>query len=390
MALGLTRYTRTANERTWAALRSGRSRLQDLRDELGVRHPTGVAAVEPALEAVARAEGQLRRGDVLAELTFELRDSFRRVAAADPALLQELVPELDAVIDSVDVARTDLALAIHPLDTTTITEDMATAMHLHAMGWASVYHHEVLVHGLAPDDIQTMLAQRQRWAAGSMQVFFKDNPLFVGGLTVAQRLMYLATMTSYLNGFVALAYIAAPVVFLVAGIYPLVASPIVFFCLFLPFFTSCQLLFQLAGKGSRGLWRGQQYSFALFPTWIAATLSGAAAVFLGRHLTFSVTAKTRQSTGHGFRHVRPQLATMALLVVAACTGIVRAAYDGALLYPTLITLAWVALDLALLAVVIGAARYEGPGPALTDPLGVPAELDEVLRRSGPAQSAPVR
>jgi cellulose synthase (UDP-forming) len=284
----------------------------------------------------------------------------------------------------VDVARTDLALAIHPLDTTTITEDMATAMHLHAMGWSSVYHHEVLVHGLAPDDIQTMLSQRQRWAAGTMQVFFKDHPLFVRGLTIAQRLMYLGTMTSYLNGFAVVAYIAAPVVFLLAGVYPLIASPITFFCLFLPFFASCQLLFQLAGKGSGGLWRGQQYSFALFPTWIAATLSGAAAVLLGRHLAFAVTAKTRQASGHGFQHVRPQLAAMGLLVASACIGIVRAMQDETLLYPTLITLAWVALDLALLGVVIGAARYGGPGEGLRHPLGDPPELDEILSHRLPA------
>jgi cellulose synthase (UDP-forming) len=378
MALGLTRYTREATERTWAALRSAGSRLEDLLGELAVRHPASVEAVEEALDALSTAQRQLRGGDVLAELTFELRNAFRLLSAAHPDLSEDVVPELDAVIESVDVARTDLALAIHPLDTTTITEDMATAMHLHAMGWSSVYHHEVLVHGLAPDDIQTMLSQRQRWAAGTMQVFFKDNPLFVRGLTMAQRLMYLGTMTSYLNGFAVVAYIAAPVVFLLAGVYPLIASPITFFCLFLPFFASCQLLFQLGGKGSGGLWRGQQYSFALFPTWVAATLSGAAAALLGRHLTFSVTAKTKQATGHGFRHVRPQLAAMALLAASACIGIVRAVRDDSLLYPTLITLAWVVLDLALLGVVIVAARYGGPGEGLRHPLGDPPELADIL------------
>jgi cellulose synthase (UDP-forming) len=387
MALGLTRYTRAAAERTWAALRSGRSRLEDLLSELCVRQPSAVEAVEAALDAIAAAERQVRRGDVLAELTFELRDAFRRVSAGH--LSEDVVPELDAVMESVDVARTDLALAIHPLDTTTITEDMATAMHLHAMGWSSAYHHEVLVHGLAPDDIQTMLSQRQRWAAGTMQVFFKDNPLLVRGLTAAQRLMYLATMSSYLNGFAVVAYIAAPMVFLLTGVYPLLASPITFFCLFLPFFASCQLLFQLAGKGSGGLWRGQQFSFALFPTWIAATLSGAAAGLLGKQLTFSVTAKTRQARGRGFRHVRLQLGAMALLVVSACIGVVRAMQDETLHYPTLITLAWVALDLALLGSVIGAARYKGPSEDLSSPLADQPELKEILRRRDTPAAAPV-
>jgi len=378
MALGLTRYTRTATEHTWSALRRGRTRLQDLLGELGRRHPAAMPVVEQALEAITRAEHQVRRGDVLAEITFELRVSFHAAALGNPDAMDDVVPELDAVLESVDVAHTDQALAIHPMDTTTITEDMATAMHLHAMGWGSVYHHEVLVHGLAPEDVSTMLSQRHRWAAGTMQVFFKDNPLFLRGLTLAQRLMYLGTMTSYLNGFAALSYIAAPVVFLVAGTYPLTASPVVFFCLFLPFFISCQLLFQVAGNGAKGLWRGQQWSFALFPTWIAATCSGAAAVFLGKHLAFSVTAKSKQATGRGFQHVRLQIGAMAVLVLCSGIGIARAATGEAPLYPTLITLAWVALDLALLSVVIGAARYRGPGDDLKDPMPVPRELVEVL------------
>jgi cellulose synthase (UDP-forming) len=360
------------------ALRAGRSRLQDLLTELGLREPSATTVVEEALSAISWAEDQLRRGVPLSELTFELRSAFHQASVGQPDLPNKVLSELDAVLETVDVARTDLALAIHPMDTSTITEDMATAMHLHAMGWASIYHHEVLVHGLAPDDAKTMLTQRQRWAAGSMQVFFKDNPLFVKGLTIPQRLMYLSTMTSYLNGFAALPYIAAPVIFLMFGVFPLTADPAVFFALFVPFFLSCQLLFQVAGRGSRGLWRGQQMSFALFPTWIAATLSGASAVFLGKHLAFSVTSKTKQENGPGYRFVRPQLLTMALLILASVIGIARVATGAAPLYATLITLGWVVLDLALLGVVIGVARYQGPGDDVTDPFPAGPELEAAL------------
>lgn len=378
MALGLTRYSRAAAGQTRAALRSGHARLEELLSELGLREPAAAVVVEEALAAIDVAEDRVRHGDFLSEITFDLRAAFHRAAVGHPDLPGNVVPELDAVLESVDVARTDQAVAIHPLDTTTITEDMATAMHLHAMGWTSVYHHEVLVHGLAPDDAKTMLTQRQRWAAGSMQVFFKDNPLFVKGLTLPQRLMYLATMTSYLNGFAALAYIAAPVVFLVTGIFPLNADPIVYFALFLPLFLSSQILFQTAGRGSRGLWRGSQMSFALFPTWINATLSGAAATFLGRHLSFAVTSKTKQTNGPGYRFVRPQLIAMGLLVGASMIGVARLLVGDASLFPTMVTLGWVALDLALLGVVIGVARYEGPGDEVRDPMPAGPELQAAL------------
>ena len=130
---------------------------------------------------------------------------------------------------------------------------MATAMRLHSLGWTSVYHHEVLVHGLAPEDIRTMLSQRERWAAGTMQVFFSNNPLFIRGLTIGQRLMYLSTMTSYLNGFAAVVYIAAPVVFLTTGVFPIHADSRAFFFYFMPFFICCQALFYRRGQPGTGL-----------------------------------------------------------------------------------------------------------------------------------------
>lgn len=392
MALGLTRFSRDARGAMRAALRAGRSRLQDLLSQLAVREPAAMPVAERALAAVRRAEGQFRRGEVLAEITSELRSAFAAALVQAPAApgpspaqeypgaqaLQETAPlpedvagdllaELDGVLERVDVARTDQALTINPLDTTTITEDMATAMHLHAMGWTSVYHHEVLVHGLAPEDVGTALSQRLRWATGSMQVFFRDNPLLVRGLSLAQRLMYLGTMTSYLSGFAALVYLAAPVLFLTLGVFPLHADPALFFLHFLPFFVACQLLFQVSGKGSRGLWRGQQMSFALFPTWIAATLSGASAVFLGRHVAFSVTSKTKQATGTGYRHVLPQVVVTVVLLVASAVGVARMLAGEASAPATFLTLGWVAVDLALLSAALRAARYTGPGDSVTDP-----------------------
>ncbi|MFF2622692.1 glycosyltransferase family 2 protein [Oerskovia jenensis] len=403
MALGLTRFSRDARGAMRAALRSGRSRLQDLLSQLAVREPAAMPVAEQALAAVRRAEGQFRRGDVLTEITGELRAAFAAALALAPGASEasgaavatrvpaagvagppgpaspaggtalpgdvagELLAELDEVLELVDVARTDQALTINPLDTTTITEDMATAMHLHAMGWTSVYHHEVLVRGLAPDDVGTALSQRLRWATGSMQVFFRDNPVLVRGLTLAQRLMYLGTMTSYLSGFAALVYLSAPVLFLTVGVFPLHADPRLFFLHFVPFFVACQLLFQVSGRGSRGLWRGQQMSFALFPTWIAATLSGASAVFLGRHVAFSVTSKTRQATGTGFRHVLPQVVAAVVLLAASAIGVARMLAGEAPASATYLTLGWVAVDLALLSAALRAARYTGPGDAVTDP-----------------------
>jgi cellulose synthase (UDP-forming) len=375
MALGLTMFSRSAAERVRKALRDGRRRLQTLADKRTASDPATAAACAQAVAALAEAETRVRKGNVLADVTFDLRTTASALMAT--ALLPAPVTDaLRDILERADVLRTNQALAIDPIITSSITEDMATAMHLHALGWSS-----------------TMLSQRTRWATGTMQVFFSDNPLLLRGLTIGQRLMYLATMTSYLNGFAAVVYIAAPIVFLLTGIFPINCDSIAFFVYFMPFFVCSQVLFVIAGNRAKGLWRGQQMSFALFPIWIKATLSGAVAAFFNKTLTFSVTQKTKQASGVGLRHVIPQLAAITALLMAGGYGAVQALQGERPGFASVITLLWVFIDLALLASMVRAARYQGPGDTVQNPFSaqVTDEVDAVVRqvRSGrPADRRP--
>jgi cellulose synthase (UDP-forming) len=392
MALGLTMFSRSAAERVRKALRDGRRRLTVLAEKHAAGDPQSAAACRQAVAALTDAEARVRRGHVLAEITFDLR-TVASTLVAGRKLPHLTVEALHDILERADVARTNHALAIDPIVTSSITEDMATAMHLHALGWSSVYHHEVLVHGIAPEDVKTMLSQRARWATGTMQVFFSDNPMLLRGLSIGQRLMYLATMTSYLNGFAAVVYIAAPIVFLLTGIFPINCDSIAFFVYFMPFFVCSQVLFVLAGNGAKGLWRGQQMSFALFPVWIKATLSGAVAALFGKTLKFSVTQKTKQASGVGMRHVIPQLAAIAALVLAGGYGAVQAIEHQRPGFASVITLLWVLIDLALLASMVRAARYQGPGDVVQSPVRpyVAAEVDHVVgqvSRRVPTQRLP--
>ncbi len=123
-------------------------------------------------------------------------------------------------------------------------------------GWRSAYHHEVLARGLAPDDVRTMLTQRLRWAQGTVQVMLRENPLVQKGLSIGQRLMYWATMWSYLAGFAALAYIAAPAIYLIFGILPVNAYSWDFFGRLIPFLLLNQFMFIIISRGTPPTWRG--------------------------------------------------------------------------------------------------------------------------------------
>jgi cellulose synthase (UDP-forming) len=263
------------------------------------------------------------------------------------------------LVRALDVDRSDEAQPVMPMATISVTEDMATAMRLHSQGWRSVYHDERLGWGLAPEDLGTAMKQRMRWAEGTLQVMLKENPGLVPGLSPGQRLMYLATMWSYLQGFAALAYLAAPVLYLGFGFTPVRALSAEFFWHLLPYLGINQVLFVVVGWGM-ATWRGQQYSLALFPVWIQATLRSTSSVILGRTLAFAVTPKTRQNNVH-WRSVAPQLVAMVLLAAAVTVGLIRLALgltqDGP---GILVNAFWACYDLVVLSVVVDALLYNGP------------------------------
>jgi len=271
-----------------------------------------------------------------------------------------------AVLDAISVERTDEAQPIMPLATISVTEDMATAMRLHGLGWKSVYHHEILANGLAPEDVKTMLTQRLRWAQGTMQVLLRENPLVQRRLTWGQRLMYFSTMWTYLSGFAAVVYFAAPIIYLTLGILPVNSISFDFFIRFIPFMVVNQLLFLVAGHGIP-TWRGQQYSLALFPTWIKACTTAARNVWFGRPLGFAVTPKARQSGGPSWSLIRPQIIVAVLLAVALVVGLIRLLAGMSEPLGTLVNVAWVAFDLVVLSVLVKAVLYKGFVPEVVRP-----------------------
>jgi cellulose synthase (UDP-forming) len=170
--------------------------------------------------------------------------------------------------------------------------------------------------------------------------------------------MYFSTMWSYLSGFAAVIYFAAPIIYLTLGILPVSSLSYDFFIRFIPFMVVNQLLFLVAGHGIP-TWRGQQYSLALFPTWIKACTTAARNVWFGRPLGFAVTPKARQSGGPSWSLIRPQIIVAVLLTVALIVGLIRLLAGMSEPLGTLVNVAWVAFDLVVLSVLVKAVLYKG-------------------------------
>ncbi|MCH1867381.1 glycosyltransferase family 2 protein [Nocardioides sp. CFH 31398] len=415
MQLGVSRYAQEVETAVRRALKTSDAVLANARDDLDPDDHRLRAAIDEVAAEVRHARAELDAGAALADVTYgfqqridavtdrlvaedltALRADLEVIAGLEGAIAEESSPlavldevaldrvtrrewsplgaleTVKALISAVDMSRDDEAQPVMPLATISVTEDMATAMRMHAMGWRSVYHHEVLAHGLAPEDLGSMLTQRLRWAQGTMQVMFRENPLFVKGLSVPQRLMYFSTMWSYLSGFAAVVYVTAPVVYLCFGVLPVQSLSSEFFARLIPFLVVNQLMFLVVGKGVP-TWRGQQYSLVLFPTWIKSVTSAFGNVFLGRHLDFSVTPKERPVTdGPQWHLVKPQLIVIGALVVAVALGMVRLAVGQADPLGVWANVAWVLFDLLIFSVVIQAVLYRGPDPE-PDPQEHPQE-----------------
>ena len=101
-----------------------------------------------------------------------------------------------------------------------VAEGLHTSLRLHARGWKSVYHDEVLAYGLAPVAAGPYHAQRLRRDRGAMQLLRRANPLTIPGLTLPQRLSYLAALSAPFEGFQRLVYYLTPPVYLFTGILP--------------------------------------------------------------------------------------------------------------------------------------------------------------------------
>ncbi|GBO51747.1 cellulose synthase catalytic subunit [Pseudanabaena sp. lw0831] len=242
------------------------------------------------------------------------------------------------------------------MSSSSITEDMNTAMRLHSAGWQSVYHNELLAEGLAPDDLVSTLKQRLRWAQGTIQVLLQENPLTKSGLSFWQRLQYFQTMYSYFSGFFTLIFICCPIIFFFTDIIPVSAYGADFAIHFFPAFVINRLTFLAATWGipAGELWRSEQYAIALFPLFIQSVWS----VFSGIPLSFQVTPKQRQS-GNYLYLVVPQLTIIALTVVGMTWSLIRFMM-GTLSDPWvhLLNSSWAIYNVCLLSVVVKAAVWQ--------------------------------
>jgi cellulose synthase (UDP-forming) len=211
---------------------------------------------------------------------------------------------------SCGVLRRKAFAEIGGFSTKTVTEDMETSLVLHGRGWKSVYHGETLAYGLAPASALAYHVQRLRWGQGSMQILRKLNPLIYPGLSVPQRLAYLTSTATYLDGIQKLIFYLAPVVFFLTGWLPVNVTNAQLVTRLVPYVLLTIISFELLSRGTGWILISERYNMAKFWTYIK-TYRG---FFTQKPLKFNVTPKGANDVP--FETYAPQLFLLILSVAS--------------------------------------------------------------------------
>ena len=178
--------------------------------------------------------------------------------------------------------------------TDTVAEDFHTTIRMHAHGWETRYHDEILVQGRAPHDLASFLLQRARWAKGNLAVFrTRENPITCPGLTPRQRASYFASLYNYFAGLQRVTLLLVLTWVLFTGRLPMHASPLTLMTLWLPW-TVLALTSTIAlGRGSLGAFDSTRFGIMTAGIYIGGVLS----LFSRRTGKFRVTPKEGVDAG---------------------------------------------------------------------------------------------
>ena len=109
-----------------------------------------------------------------------------------------------------------------------LSEDMHTAMQMHAKGWTSIYHPSILTRGLVPATMSSYFKQQLKWSRGTWELLVTTYPRLFTKFTWRQKLHYFLLPFHYLSGIIFFINFLIPVISLFTGYIPLKMDVVAF------------------------------------------------------------------------------------------------------------------------------------------------------------------
>lgn len=178
--------------------------------------------------------------------------------------------------------------------TGTISEDIATGMLIQSKGYKCLAIDNIEAYGTSVNDYEGFIKQRSRWARGCVQMLKKYKILGIKGLSIRQKLEYLACVSYWFFGFRRLVYLITPLLFSILGIIIIDCDFKTFLLMWLPQYILKRLVLdKLEGNKRSSTWT------KIYETILAPSL-GTSVVkeYLGSNNTkFEVTPKVELKAG---------------------------------------------------------------------------------------------
>lgn len=244
------------------------------------------------------------------------------------------------------VVRRKALDAVGGMNEKNIAEDFLTSLLIHQDKWKSVYVDEVLAEGLAPEDFLSYYKQQFRWARGSLEVVFGYNPLFRRGLSLHQRLQYLASASYYLSGVIVAINAMLPLIYFYTGLEPLSIATMTLALIFIPYLVLTLYTLQLTSNFSY-TFRALAFSLSSFPIHLQALWQ----VIIGKSSGFVVTSK-KKLNGKFTYLVTPHIVYIWLVIIGFVIALIREGLSAS----TLSNMAWAIIYIAIFVPFIMAAR----------------------------------
>ena len=203
-----------------------------------------------------------------------------------------------------------------------LSEDMHTAMQLHAKGWKSVYVPEVFTKGLVPSSLTAYYMQQLKWARGTLELLVSVYPKLFKKFTWRQKLHYGILPMHYLSGIIFMIGLLVPILSLFNASLPWKGNVIKFGLIYLPVLVSiiCIRIYSqkwVMHKSERGI--HLQGGILLMCTWWVFVL-GAIYTVIRKKVPYLPTPKDDRETTN-FKIVIPNLAVGILSIIAVVYGL---------------------------------------------------------------------
>lgn len=218
--------------------------------------------------------------------------------------------------------------------TDTITEDFETGILIQSRGYTTYSTEEPQAAGLTPDNIQSMIKQRVRWARGVIQSCKNTKIPFTKGLTMGAKISYFVSFLywwSFLNRFI---FILAPIMFALFDFKVVEADFLELIIFWLPSYIAYSLAMRFLSSSIRNQRWCQVIDTIFMPYLIIPVFLETIGV---KQRKFKVTdkTKTKYSIVASIKYAIPYLILL-ILSILALLRYTKGKYGWALFYSSII------------------------------------------------------